>query len=192
MMRSDNSPMHKLFEEFSMEDIIAVMNDYTQKSNVQATPDKVIIAARVDEPEKLSDDISDEQQDELLTPAEAILNFLKNLEGVRTNLKEIHWSTKKTSVHNITSDFMKAVDEMEDEIAEDMQGLYGIRICIGQLVPVEWHKENLDMLIIDLLDLTITLKASINGVPGLSGVVSILDDFMHKMNKFGYLKTMEC
>jgi len=191
MISRVNTSLSKLFEEFSPEDVAEIMNDYPVKANniadKQDEIDKDNKRAKIDK-----DNLDIFGEDEPLSPHEAILNFLKNLEGIRINLKELHWNTLATKTHNITSKFMSAIDEMEDEIAEDMQGFYKVRIKIGQLTPIEWHLNELAEIISTTLQQTIILKASIVHVHGLDGVVSILDEFMHKMNTYGYLEMMEC
>lgn len=182
MISRANISLSKLFEEFSPKDVAEIINDYPVKAN--NITDK---RAEIDK-----DNLDVFSKDEPLSPYEAILNFLKNLEGIRINLKELHWNTLATKTHNITSEFMSAIDKMEDEIAEDMQGFYKVRIQIGQLIPIEWHLNELNEIISTTLQQTIVLKASIIDVHGLDGVVSILDEFMHKMNTYGYLEMMEC
>lgn len=182
----DSRSLHKLFEDFSAEDVAVAMNDYAENMLAgMGDTDNV----SVNKDEKTSDIFG---KDEPILPQEAILNFLKNLEGIRINLKELHWNTRKTKTHNITSEFMSAIDEMQDEIAEDMQGFYKLRIQVGQLTPIAWHLNELNEIIFNTLQFTIVLKASIIDTRGLDGVVSILDEFMHKMNKYGYLEMMEC
>lgn len=170
-MRNRNNyiSMSVINEDFSPEDIADVLNSY----GLSAEP-------------KSEDIIKD-----TASPQEAILNYLRFLEGVRINLKEIHWNKRYTKTHEISSNMITMLDSVQDSIAEDMQGFYGIRIQIGGLVPIICKIESLADLIDTLRTKTIELKRSILNVDGLDGVVSILDGLVHDINVSGYLESME-
>lgn len=168
--------LRDLFEEFSIEDIVSALNSHSVNTEMENTK---------------STDYELSVENELMQPEEAILNFIKRIEGIRINLKEIHWNTTKTKTHNIANDFMYILDTLQDEIAEDMQGFFKYRIKIGDLTPIESHLLTIEDIINDILGNTITLKASILNTKGLDGIVSLLDNFMHQVNKLGYLENME-
>lgn len=167
--RNDYISMSAINEDFSPQDIANVLNSY----GLSAEP-------------KSEDIIKD-----AASPQETILNYLRFLEGVRINLKEIHWNKRYTKSHNISSNMIAMLDSAQDSIAEDMQGFYGIRIQIGGLVPIICKIESLADLIDTLRTKTIELKRSILNVDGLDGVVSILDGLIHDINVSGYLESME-
>ena len=167
--RNNYISMSAINEDFSPQDIANVLNSY----GLSAEP-------------KSEDIIKD-----TASPQETILNYLRFLEGVRINLKEIHWNKRYTKSHNISSNMIAMLDSVQDSIAEDMQGFYGIRIQIGGLVPIICKIESLADLIDTLRTKTIELKRSILNVDGLDGVVSILDGLIHDINVSGYLESME-
>lgn len=167
--RNNYISMSAINEDFSPQDIANVLNSY----GLSAEP-------------KSEDIIKD-----AASPQEVILNYLRFLEGLRINLKEIHWSTKYTKTHKVSSDMIAMLDSVQDSIAEDMQGFYGVRIQVGGLVPIICKIESLADLIDTLRTKTIELKRSILNVDGLDGVVSILDGLIHDINVSGYLESME-
>lgn len=168
--RNDYISMSAINEDFFPQDIANVLNSYGLSAET-----------------KSEDIIKD-----AASPQEAILNYLRFLEGARINLKEIHWSTKYTKTHkNVSSDMIAMLDSVQDSIAEDMQGFYGVRIQVGGLVPIMCKIESLSELIDTLRKKTIDIKQSILNVDGLAGVVSILDGLIHDINVSGYLESME-
>lgn len=162
--------LSKMNEEFfSAQDLAAALNNYSRPAGLQQNP------------------VDDEQ----VSPQEAILNYLKFLEGIRINIKGIHWSTRETKTHKVSSDLIKILDELQDSIAEDMQGFYGMRLKVGDLIPTDSKLESLPDIIKVVLNETIVLKASIVDIDGLDGIVSILDSAMHDLNVGRYLESME-
>lgn len=118
---------------------------------------------------------------------EAVLEFLKKLEGYRIRFREFHWNAQKMSMHNLTDDIMSELLKLEDEIAEDMQGLLGIRIKVGMLVPELPDTADFNKTLVKLLEDVLTMKASIEDVKEACGMISMLDDIVHFINKSFYL-----
>lgn len=122
----------------------------------------------------------------------AILNFIKKLEGYRIRLREFHWSVTKASEHELTNSLMGKIEAYEDSIAEDMQGFLGIRIQVGDIVPVlPPNNLSLNELIKSITKDTIVIKTSLEGmnINSTAGIESLLDDITHDCNVAAYLST---
>lgn len=126
-----------------------------------------------------------------ISPEEATLDFLRKLEGHCVRLQEIHWNTRKRNIHNTTDDMKKMLHDVIDDVAENMQGLLGVRIKIGTVSPIipeytiieDGHKE--------ILNDVLTFRASVDGITGFEGVIGILDDCIKDLNSSAYLDTFE-
>ena len=126
-----------------------------------------------------------------ISPEEATLDFLRKLEGHCVRLQEIHWNTRKRNIHNTTDDMKKMLHDVIDDVAENMQGLLGVRIKIGTVSPIipeytiieDGHKE--------ILNDVLTFRASVDGIAGFEGVIGILDDCIKDLNSSAYLDTFE-
>ena len=126
-----------------------------------------------------------------ISPEEATLDFLRKLEGHCVRLQEIHWNTRKRNIHNTTDDMKKMLHDVIDDVAENMQGLLGVRIKIGTVSPIipeytiieDGHKE--------ILNDVLTFRASVDGISGFEGVIGILDDCIKDLNSSAYLDTFE-
>ena len=198
MKRRDNYvSLTKMNEENSAEDLATALNNYRRPGISRPSLSRSLNRVRPTEPiESVEPNKPVEKPvepvNEPVSPQEAILDFLRFIEGVKTNLKEIHWNTTSRKTHKLSEDLLDKFSEIQDDIAEDMQGFYGVCIEVGDLVPVESHVGPLSELIKNVLSETITLKASILEVDGLDGIVSILDSMMHDANVGSYLESMEC
>ena len=119
-----------------------------------------------------------------------ILNYIQKLEGYRIRLRELHWSAERMSAHKLTDDLMNTLVNIEDDIAEDLQGFLGIRIGVGTVSPVMPEAKDIKSLLETIKQETLSLRETIDGVPDFVGIVSMLDDLVHSMNKSLYLETL--
>ena len=119
-----------------------------------------------------------------------ILNYIQKLEGFRIRLRELHWSAERMSAHKLTDDLMNTLVNIEDDIAEDLQGFLGIRIGVGAVSPVMPEAKDIKSLLETIKQETLSLREAIDGVPDFVGIVSMLDDLVHSMNKSLYLETL--
>lgn len=118
---------------------------------------------------------------------DTIMTFLNAIEGFRLRTREIHWSTRRRSIHVLCDDIMSELNDKLDEIAEDAQGMFG-RIEVGQFVPsVPDASEPIPMLRA-LRDTCIKFKATCED-PRFAGIASLVDDLIHDANKWTYLAT---
>lgn len=117
-----------------------------------------------------------------------ILNYINKLQGYKTAIKNLHWSSKHMSEHKLLDDIATTVSDNQDEIAEMCQGLYG-KIKINELKPKRYKITNSKKMLYDLLRDTKTFYSSLKG-RDLSGVRSVVETFIGEINKFVYLMDM--
>ena len=135
--------------------------------------------------------VEDEECVSVISVKEAILNFIKFLEGSHIRIKELHWSADHQSKHKLADDLHSKLCEIEDEIAEDMMGYLGTRITIGEVTPIMPKSTDLKDLIEEIEECALNLEASVENDRKMKGVVSIIDDLVHELNKSKYLETMK-
>ena len=117
---------------------------------------------------------------------EAILLYIRKLEGYRIRLRELHWSAAKKSEHELTDTLMSELTDYEDSIAEESMGIFGVRIKVGDIVPVMPKP-----LLVNLNSDTLTLLASLENEDSIfGGIPSILEDILHDVNSSRYLETL--
>lgn len=118
-----------------------------------------------------------------------ILEFIKKLEGYRLRAKEFHWNFDSVDHHFIRDEFISFLTGDEDAIAEDMMGYFGIRIKPGMIVGVLPKSMNPTDMLDELRFDIIKMKRCIEGCIECSGISNILDEMMHRCNKFKYLES---
>lgn len=126
---------------------------------------------------------------------EAILLYIKKLEGYRIRLREIHWSTENKSKHELSDNLMSMLADYEDSIAEEAMGIFGIRVKVGDIVPEIPEGRDIKSILTSVTNDTLTLLASLEPSEGETsipsgGIPSILEDILHDLNKSKYLETL--
>ncbi len=139
--------------------------------------------------------IEDDKNSTAVSIPEAILLYIKKLEGYRLRLREIHWSTTKKAEHELSDDLMSDLTDYEDSIAEEAMGIFGVRVKVGDVVPEIPEAKDLKSLLSALSNDTLTLLASLEPEMGKTnipsgGIPSILEDIIHDLNKSKYLETL--
>ena len=169
---ADKRLLEDLERKYPQDELIAIVTQMTNASNLSTLNNTEI-----------------QEEGESVNYQELILDFIQKLEGYRVRLREFHWSAEKMAAHKLTDDLMNTLITVEDDIAEDLQGFLGIRIKVGTLVPILPTATDIKSLLQVIIQETLTLRASIDGIPELVGIVSMLDDLIHSMNKSLYLET---
>lgn len=139
-------------------------------------------------------DMSMPQEHDDMHVAQQILSYIKEMEGWRIRLREFHWSTFKNSEHKLTDDFMSFMEGKEDEVAENMQGVLGMRIEVGDVVPTMPQANTLISLVQNILNSTTELKNAVSSaIPGgkMDGLTNILDDVIKECGRVAYLTRMD-
>ena len=130
-------------------------------------------------------------EEDVVTPQEAVLDFIKYIEGVRIRLRELHWVAERNSKHMLTDDIISSLEEFEDNIAEDLMGICGFRIQVGAVVPTMTNQVELSPLLCELHEAVIQLCACLENDKLYSGIVNELEDMTHNIGKWKYLATFK-
>ena len=86
---------------------------------------------------------------------------------------------------------MSELTDYEDSIAEESMGIFGIRIKVGDIVPVMPEAVDTKTLLVNLNSDTLTLLASLENEDSIfGGIPSILEDILHDVNSSRYLETL--
>ena len=135
--------------------------------------------------------MSGESEQDCKSCEEYLLEYIRVVEGVRVRLKEIHWSTKSSTIHQLTDGLTAMIMSFEDEITEAFMGVCGFKVKVGQIVPIipeaSEHDDIIDYLSMQTLGI---IKVLINDYRFL-GVTHKLEDLYFELNKFRYLATQE-
>ena len=132
-----------------------------------------------------------EDENVTTSPQEAVLDFIKYIEGVRIRLRELHWVAERNSKHLLTDEMISSLEEFEDNIAEDLMGVCGFRIQVGAVVPTMTNQVELLPLLSELHEFVIQLCASLENDKLYSGIVNELEDMSHNIGKWKYLATFK-
>ena len=130
-------------------------------------------------------------EEEVVTPQEAVLDFIKYIEGVRIRMRELHWVAERNSKHMLTDDIISSLEEFEDNIAEDLMGICGFRIQVGAVVPTMTNQVELIPLLCELHEAVIQLCACLENDKLYSGIVNELEDMTHNIGKWKSLATFK-
>ena len=130
-------------------------------------------------------------KEEVITPQEAVLDFIKYIEGVRIRLKEFHWVAERNSKHLLNDDISSSLEEFEDNIAEDLMGVCGFRIQVGAIVPTMTNQVELSALLCELHEAVVQLCACLENDKLYIGIVNELEDMTHKIGQWKYLATFK-
>lgn len=121
------------------------------------------------------------------SPEEIVLEYIKKIEGYRIRIREFHWDAKSHSLHNLADSMMDDLESYEDSIAEDFMGIIGYRIQVGAVVPKMPRATEIKALIDEIVADSLYVRVKISELPRWSGIVSLIDDCVHNMNKSKYL-----
>ena len=116
--------------------------------------------------------------------------YLSILEGYHQCLKTLHWSATHHSLHVLTDDMDSDILETEDEIAECVMGITDSKFGLGDLKTMLPEAKTLDSLLKEMKQDLLSYKGKIGDDGIYAGLHNILDDFMQKINKWNYLKTL--
>ena len=116
---------------------------------------------------------------------EKLVEVLNKIEGHKTRLKELHWSSPSHSFHIIIDEFSAALAEFEDGLAENSIALLDF-VRPGDLNPVLPEETDFES------DLE-AIRAILSGIKAdcedtyWSGVINLVDDFWTTVNRYIYL-----
>jgi hypothetical protein len=162
----DKETLHKLAQKYSQESIASAVIDIVVDDS----------------------DVNVEKECDL---AEEMVKYIRNLEGIRIRLKEIHWSTTSNFEHEQTDQLIGAVMSFEDEIAEAFMGVCGFRFKPGEIVPMFPQCSEYKDVISLLSNSTLYMINKLSSNLMFLGVIDKLEDLYAYTNKMSYLSTQE-
>jgi len=118
------------------------------------------------------------------------IEYMSNLEGYHQLLKGLHWSATHHALHVLTDEIDGDVLETEDAIAECVMGILDTRFGVGDLKTMLPEAKTVDALLKEMKNDLIEYKTSVGDNANHAGLQNILDDFMQKINKWNYLRTL--
>jgi hypothetical protein len=136
--------------------------------------------------------VEEADTEEKAVPAEDnVLKYIMYLEGVRIRLRELHWQAEKHSEHILTDDIIGKLESTEDAIAENLMGICGFRIKVGQICPIMTEQTDLKSVLVEIAERTLELEASLEYDKTFTGISNILEDLSDFLNKSKYLETLK-
>lgn len=112
-------------------------------------------------------------------------DYLNFIEGVKTRIKNIHWSEEDNSKHAYLDELAYEVSDFEDKFAEAGQsefGRFGDGEIVGEQIDVNDPIELVDL----LFERTEELRAILDGDPDYNGEISWIDDFLATLKQSKY------
>lgn len=116
----------------------------------------------------------------------SILVYINKLQAYRTAIKNIHWSSNNMSEHKLFDDIGNTVSDVQDEVAEMAQGIYG-KLKFNELKPKRYNITSSKKMLQDLLSTTETFLQTLNRNKSLAGIKSVIENFVGELNKYLYL-----
>lgn len=114
-----------------------------------------------------------------------ILRFICIIEGWKTAIKNLHWSSDNMSEHKLFDDIADSVADFQDTISEIEQGMNG-NIALNQLHAVKYNIKDAKTFLKDVLRVTNSFYKSLRQ-PEYAGMRSEVETFIGDVQKFQYL-----
>lgn len=119
---------------------------------------------------------------------DSVITFINKLEGFKTAIKNLHWSSSNMSEHKLFDDIASSVSDIQDEVSEMEQGLHG-QIEKNKLHPTSYTIEGSKKFLDDLKSETKTFYDSIDGDEYI-GIRSSVESFLGEIDKYKYLMNL--
>jgi len=116
---------------------------------------------------------------------EKLVEVLNRIEGYKTRLKELHWSSPSHSFHIIIDEYSGEIAEFEDALAENSIALLDF-VYPGDLNPVLPSDDDFESLLCSVRATLSGLKEDCEDMCW-SGIVNLIDDFWTTTNRYVYL-----
>ena len=124
--------------------------------------------------------------EEEITGSQFFINFLNQLEWLKTKCKNLHWAAPKKNIHVYLDDFLSVISDYQDSVAEDYQGI------LGHMAPNAIKGIPCDCLnAIDFIkEVSVKTEEFYNKIPQDTcyvGIKSETETFIHNIFKYKYL-----
>ena len=120
------------------------------------------------------------------------LNLIAALETSHVRFRELHWAADKLSEHKLLDEIDNEVLGLLDEVAELSMGILHKKFGVGD-IKRDYELDaahTCEGLLGVLEEVILNTKKDLGDDPKYSGIHSVLDDFIGKINKWNYLKTL--
>ena len=115
-----------------------------------------------------------------------IMPTINKIEGHKTRLKELHWSSPSHSIHVIVDDFSDELAKFEDDFVENSSALLGF-IYPGELNPELPEETEFEADLESIRGILSGIKSECSEEMMWSGIINLVDDFWTTVNKYIYL-----
>lgn len=115
-----------------------------------------------------------------------VLDFISQLEGYKTRIKELHWDEDSLPGHELAGDIEKMICDFEDSVAEDLQGVFGEDIKVKTIHPYKVESNTLKEFVDSLKNSTMLFYKKLDGDDYI-GARSEVEGFIHNINVKKYL-----
>lgn len=114
------------------------------------------------------------------------IDFICRLEGWKTKCKNLHWAAPKKNIHVYLDDFLGILQDYQDSLAEEYQGILGHMKPDAIKGTVSYTLTAMDF-ILEVKTLTLDFYSNIPSGPVYAGIRSECETFIHNIFKYKYL-----
>lgn len=115
-----------------------------------------------------------------------VLDFISQLDGYKTKIKELHWEDKSIPGHELAGDVETMICDFEDSVAEDLQGVFGEDIKVNTIHPYDIKSTTLKEFLDSLKNSAMLFYKKLDGDEYI-GARSDVEGFIHDINVKKYL-----
>lgn len=132
------------------------------------------------------------QQGRIINPIdEGKVNFLYDFiivtESLKYQCKLFHWMSKVNSEHQLLDSLYFDLIQYQDDVVEDYLGVYPGILKAFSVKPTHTFESPKDLIKGTLDFINNNLYPSIQQDKDFKGVISLTDEFIHKLHKYLYL-----
>ena len=128
----------------------------------------------------------DRKEEEVIDEYGFFIKFLNLLEGWKTKCENLHWAAPKKNIHVYLDDFLKILQNYQDSLAEEFQGLLG-HMPPNKITGTPSDSLNAMDFILEVKKGTIEFYEAIPTGPCYVGIRSECETFIHNILKYKYL-----
>lgn len=115
-----------------------------------------------------------------------VLDFISQLEGYKTKIKELHWEDSSIPGHELAGDIETMICDFEDSVAEDLQGVFGEDVKANTIHPYNVKETTLKSFLDSLKNSAMLFYKKLDGDDYI-GARSEVEGFIHDINVKKYL-----
>ena len=132
------------------------------------------------------------QQDRTINPIdEGKVNFLYDFititESLKYQCKLFHWMSKVNSEHQLLDSLYFDLIKYQDDVIEDYLGIYPEILKVFNIKAMHTFENPKDLIKGALNFINNNLFPSIQEDKDFKGIISLTDEFIHKLHKYLYL-----